>query len=176
MNMKKKFAIILILAIMSLSNSSFAQLPCSRPEFRQFDFWIGEWEVYSTSGTIAGKSRVSLLLDSCVILEEWISANAVKGLRYAGKSFNKYNPASRQWQQTWVDNTGGSIEFLKGKYADRKMVFETNPFQFKKDTLALRRLSFYNLDSAKVRQHGEISKDNGVTWATEYDLEYRRKK
>jgi len=27
-----------------------------------------------------------------------------------------------------------------------------------------------------VRQHGEISKDKGATWSTEYDLEYRRKK
>jgi hypothetical protein len=27
-----------------------------------------------------------------------------------------------------------------------------------------------------LRQHGEISKDNGVSWKTEYDLAYRRKR
>jgi hypothetical protein len=42
--------------------------------------------------------------------------------------------------------------------------------------MAIRRLSFYNLSADKVRQHGEISKDNGANWKTEYDLEYRRKK
>src|SRR5882672_4609826 len=101
---------VLILGMLMGYNKLFAQLPCSQPEFRQFDFWIGEWEVYSTNGKKAGNSRISLMLDSCVILEEWKSVNAVKGLIYAGKSFNKYNPASKQWQQTWVDNTGGSIE------------------------------------------------------------------
>ena len=87
-----------------------------------------------------------------------------------------YNRASGQWQQTWVDNTGGSNEYLKGKYAENRMQFLTDPFYFKKDSLAIRKLTFYNLGNDKVRQHGEISKDNGVTCSTEYDLEYRRKK
>ena len=56
------------------------------------------------------------------------------------------------------------------------MIFLTKPFQFSKDTIAIRRLTFYNLDANKVRQFGEITKDNGATWNTEYDLEYRRKK
>jgi hypothetical protein len=56
------------------------------------------------------------------------------------------------------------------------MQFETLPFQWKKDTIAIRKLTFFNLSKDKVRQLGEISKDNGVTWKTEYDLEYRRKK
>jgi len=56
------------------------------------------------------------------------------------------------------------------------MIFQTKPFQFSKDTVAVRRLTFYNLDVNKVRQHGEISKNGGRTWSTEYDLEYRRKK
>ena len=95
---------------------------------------------------------------------------------YAGKSFNTYNSVSKQWQQTWVDNVGGSTEFLEGHFENNKMTFQTKPFQFSKDTMAVRRLTFYNLDVNRVRQHGEISKDGGRTWSTEYDLEYRRKK
>src|SRR5204863_3073344 len=34
---------------------------------------------------------------------------------------------------------------------------------------------FYNLGPDKVRQHGETSSDNGKTWTTSFDLEYRRK-
>jgi hypothetical protein len=41
--------------------------------------------------------------------------------------------------------------------------------------MAVRKLTFFNIDKNKVRQLGEISKDNGITWITEYDLEYRRK-
>jgi len=42
--------------------------------------------------------------------------------------------------------------------------------------MAIMRLTFFNLGPDKVRQFAQISKDNGNTWATKYDLEYRRKK
>lgn len=168
----KKISILLCLLIGLLSPLiHFAQHPCSTPEFRQFDFWIGEWDVYGTNGKKAGNSRISLILDSCIILEEWTSTNATNGIVYSGKSFNKYNPSTKQWQQTWVDNVGGSTEYLKGNYTSKKMTFETEPFQFSKDTTAIRKLTFYDIDKNKVRQHGEISKDDGATWITEYDLE-----
>jgi len=151
--------------------------PCTTdPVYRQFDFWIGEWDVYAKNGKQAGDSKIDLILDSCIILENWKSANVSQGVYYAGKSFNTYNSTTKQWQQTWVDNVGGTTEFLEGHFENNKMIFLTKPFQVGKDTLAIRRLTFYNLDANKVRQFGEITKDNGATWSTEYDLEYRRKK
>jgi hypothetical protein len=156
--------------------SSLSQRPCASPNYRKFDFWIGEWEVFNVNGRKAGDSKITLILDSCIILEEWTSANTVSGLRYAGKSFNTFNAASGQWQQTWVDNVGGSTAYLKGQFADNKIIFKTDPFPFTRDTIAIRRLTFYDLGKDKVRQHGEISKNNEGTWATEYDLEYRRRK
>jgi len=168
--------LLLLLFSFSFSTYLLAQKPCSSPEYRQFDFWLGEWEVFAKNGKKAGDSRITLILDSCIILEEWTSASIINGLRYAGKSFNTWNALSGQWQQTWVDNTGSSTEYLKGKFSDRKLEFLTGEFQFKPDTMAIRRLTFYNLSPDKVRQHGEISKDKGRGWVTEYDLEYRRKK
>jgi len=152
------------------------QKPCSSPVYRQFDFWIGEWEAFATNGQKAGDSKISLILDSCIVLEEWTSATITQGIRYAGKSFNTYNAATKQWQQTWVDNVGGSTEYLEGKGGNNTVVFKTGSFAYSKDTMAIRRLSFYKLSDDKVRQHGEISKDNGSSWSTEYDLEYRRRK
>lgn len=147
--------------------------PCTtNPVYRQFDFWIGEWEVYGPKGAKAGDSKIELILDSCIVLENWKSTGSL----YAGKSFNTFNAATNQWQQTWVDNVGGSTEYLEGKFADNKMIFQTKPFSFSKDTVATRRLTFYNLSPDKVRQHGEITKDGGASWKTEYDLEYRRRK
>ena len=95
---------------------------------------------------------------------------------YEGKSFNTYNSVTKQWQQTWVDNVGGTTEFLAGHYEDNKMLFKTKPFPVAGDTMAVRRLTFFNLGPDKVRQFAEISKDNEKTWTPEYDLEYRRKK
>ena len=173
--MKKFFTFLFVFLIISQFLSA-QRLPCSLPEFRQFDFWIGEWEAYGVNGKKGGDSKISLILDSCIILEEWTSAGVQQGLRYAGKSFNTWNAASKQWQQTWVDNTGNTTAFIKGKFENNKIVFNTDPFPFSKDTMAIRRLTFFNLGVDKVRQLGEITKDKGNTWLTEYDLEYRRKK
>ena len=172
--MKRSF---LLLAIVFTSQLLFAQkLPCSIPEFRQFDFWIGEWEAYGANGKKGGDSKISLILDSCIILEEWTSASVQQGFRYAGKSFNTWNAAAKQWQQTWVDNTGNTTAYTNGKFENKKIIFTTDPFPFSKDTVATRRLTFFDLGPDKVRQLGEITKDKGMTWAIEYDLEYRRRK
>jgi hypothetical protein len=168
--------ILLITGILFSAHVS-AQSPCSTdPIYRQLDFWVGNWEAFGPKGRKGGDSKISIILDSCIILEEWTATGSVNGLRYAGKSFNSYNAATKQWQQTWVDNTGGSTAYLNGKFENKTMVFQTDPFSFSKDTMAIRRLSFFDLGPDKVRQLGEISKDNGASWATEYDLEYRRKK
>ena len=157
--------------------SGAQKVPCnSDPVYRQFDFWIGEWEAFGKNGKKAGDSKIELILDSCIILENWKSANPFKGLYYSGKSFNTYNSTTKQWQQTWVDNVGGTTEYLEGHYEDNKMIFKTKPFPFSKDTMAVLRLTFFDLGPDKVRQFSEISKDNEKTWATQYDLEYRRKK
>lgn len=104
---------IIIALFFGISFLNAQNSPCEKDSiYRQFDFWIGEWEVFDTKNKKAGDSKISLILNNCVILEEWTSANAQKGHIYSGKSFNTYNAATQQWQQTWVDNVGGSTAYL----------------------------------------------------------------
>ena len=172
--MRNSFLLLFLLSTTLLqAQTQRPKSPCtSNPVYRQFDFWIGDWEAYGLNGKKAGDSKIELILDSCIVLENWKSA----GSNYSGKSFNTFNSTTAQWQQTWVDNMGGTTEYLEGRFDNNRMMFLTKPFSFSKDTMATRRLSFYKLSDDKVRQHGEITKDNGATWKTEYDLEYRRKK
>jgi len=172
-NMRK---IILIFSIFLLSQTLKAQVPCSGAVYRQFDFWIGEWEAFAPNGNKGGDSKISAILDSCIILEEWTSAGLNNGIRYAGKSFNTYNTATKQWQQTWVDNIGGTTEFLRGEGSDGKIIFYADKVVGPQGKIFMRRLTFTRINNDKVRQFGERSNDEGKTWTTEYDLEYRRKK
>lgn len=167
---------IFFLLLFFTGHTSFSQKPCSRPEFRQFDFWIGEWEAFAPNGNKGGDSKISVILDSCVILEEWTSVNAQQGLVFKGKSFNSYNAASKQWQQTWTDNTGNTTEFLRGEGSDGKIVYYADKVPGPGAKNFMRKLTFIRLSDDKVRQLGERSDDGGTTWTTEYDLEYRRKK
>jgi len=171
--MKKFFTLLLIISFFQALNG---QKPCSRPEFRQFDFWVGEWEAYNPKGQKAGDSKISILLDSCTILEEWTSTTVQNGLRYAGKSYNSYNASNKKWQQYWIDNSGGITEYFNGHYEPGKMIVETENKKINDTTWLIQKMTFHNLGPDKVRQHGENSNDGGKTWTTSFDLEYRRKK
>ena len=171
--LKKIFLLVFLMGFFSRSNAQNSS--CNDPKFREFDFWIGNWDVYDKSGKPAGTSKISLILDSCVILEEWTSVSNKNTSTYTGKSFNTYNIATKQWQQTWVDNTGNTTEFLSSETNTGQIIFHADKVISPDGKTFIRRLTFTKLNDTKVRQFGERSDDGGKTWAAEYDLEYRRK-
>jgi hypothetical protein len=90
--------------------------PCEySAEHRQFDFWIGEWNVQSPTGQPAGTSSVQRILDGCVLFENWTGGGGG-----TGKSFNIYNGPKREWQQYWVDSSG-TVTFFEGGWEDGAM-------------------------------------------------------
>lgn len=87
-----------------------SQQPCADEAHRQFDFWVGTWEVTNAQGNVAGTNRITTILGGCVLLEEWQS----NGGPYSGKSLNIYDAANDKWHQTWVDNGGLLLELDGG--------------------------------------------------------------
>lgn len=156
-----------------LDHAKRAQAPCKfAPEFRQFDFWIGEWSVVTAKGEMpAGDSRIELTLGDCVIVENWTSKNSL----YAGKSYNVYNVAEKRWEQFWVDNGAGMIHFFGG-LKDGVMDFYTQDQAQPDGTTNQRHLRFFPLAPDKVRQFSQASADHGKTWTDEYDFIYTRRK
>jgi hypothetical protein len=171
--MKKALVFIIVLIAMQTTQAQQANVrPCAgNAVYRFFDFWIGEWEAFGPKGK-GGESKVSLILDSCVILEEWTGTQQ----GFAGKSFNTYNVKTKMWQQTWVDNKGGVTEYVNSSWEKDKMVVTTNNQLQANGSWLMQRMAFTKLSDDKVRQHGENSTDGGKTWVTSFDLEYRRKK
>lgn len=143
-------------------------VPCrARPEFRQFDFWIGEWLPKNAQGVTVGTSSIQLILSSCIIFENWETPVS------AGKSFNVYDVRDGKWHQTWVDNRGLMTHYIGG-LVDGKMVLDSESVSNGKKTIA--RMTFTKLPNGDVRQHGENSTDEGKTWTTTFDFIYIRKK
>ena len=139
--------------------------PCKyRAENRQFDFWLGEWEVHDHLGNPVGKSRIESVENGCIILENWSGSQT-------GRSMNFYDPALKKWRQTWVDATGLVSEF-SGEYSDGalRLTGETHV----PGRTVLRRLTFTDLGNQRVRQFSEASLDGGKTWQTNYDFTYSR--
>ena len=144
---------------------------CPDPQYRQFDFWVGEWEVIPTAGGLPqGLSHIEKELGDCVIWENWKSL----GNSYAGKSYNIYNTSLKRWEQFWVDNVGGMIHFYGG-LKDGVMDFYTDELPQPDGSKLMRHLQFFNQGPSKVRQFSQGSTDGGKTWKVEYDLTYVRK-
>ena len=142
--------------------------PCrARPEFRQFDFWVGEWAPQNAQGVTVGTSSIQLILKDCIIFENWDTPVS------SGKSFSLYNARDGKWNQTWVDASGNITHYVGGLH-DGKMILVANTVTNGKKSLA--RMTFSKLADGSVRQHGENSVDDGKTWSTAYDFKYVPKK
>ncbi len=145
------------------------EFPCMYNEkLNEFAFWIGEWNVYNIYGNKVGDSKIEKILNECIMLENWTSANG-----RSGKSFNTINSNTGNWEQTWVDDFGTVTEYKKGVYSNGALSFlaegkdAANKTQYQK-------LTFFKNDDGTVRQLGESSTDEN-TWTITYDLLYKKK-
>lgn len=77
---------------------AFPGRPCSDAPHRQFDFWVGEWDVFSTAtDEQIGTNIVTSELDGCIVQEHWTSSTGNRG-----RSLNAYDPETGRWHQDWV--------------------------------------------------------------------------
>ena len=145
--------------------------PCQSSEHRQFDFWVGSWDVFSTAGKKVGENRIELIADGCALLEQWTGNGGV-----TGKSLNSYDAIDRRWHQTWVDNSG-TLLILAGKLVDRSMVLSmTGPSPTDPKTTVLQRITWTPANDGSVRQLWELSSDAGKSWTVLFDGRYVRAK
>jgi hypothetical protein len=145
---------------------------CDQPEYRQFDFWLGEWEVTPVGAAPNAprpQSRIEKILNGCVILENWMPPGGA-----GGKSFNIYNRQTQKWEQFWVDSSGSAIRFT-GEVRDGNMYYTTESTA-PSGGKTLGRMTFFNLGPDRVRQLWEQSRDGGKTWSVAFDGMYNRKK
>lgn len=171
-------SILLLFLSLFISGSVFGQTspapasPCKTdPVYRQFDFWIGEWDVENPKGEIVGRSSIQLIEGDCVLLENY---TGVRNSSYTGKSFNVYNAAIGRWQQFWVDNQGAVLEF-SGEYNDRELRY-TGESIGSRNQPTRHKLTFFHREDGTVRQLWEQSIDGGSTWTVAFDGLYRKKK
>jgi tetratricopeptide (TPR) repeat protein len=144
-----------------------SMVPCRAPEYRQFDFWIGNWEVRSPSGRAAGTNNVTLEQEGCLIVEHWKSVEGVQ----TGTSFNYYDIRDKKWHQLYLDNSGnaGAFPAMSGTLRDGKMVMLTEEREG-----PVSRWTWYMAEPGTVRQVAEQTTD-GKNWNTTWDSIYVKK-
>ena len=137
---------------------------CSAPEFRQFDFWLGSWNV-TVQGKPAGTNVIESSMKGCTLIEHWTSAGGGRGT-----SLNFYDRRTKAWSQAWIDE-GGNALHLKGGLADGRMVLQSDP-QTTPKGVVVQRITWSKEADASVRQLWESSNDAGKTWSVAFDGKY----
>ncbi|MCP4138898.1 MAG: DUF1579 domain-containing protein [Chloroflexi bacterium] len=138
-------------------------------ETRQFDFWLGDWDL-SWGEDGHGTNCVSSILDGCVIQEEFDGSPSIP---LKGISLSTYNARLGKWQQTWVDNSGSYLDLI-GEFADGKMTLSREATIEGK--AVQQRMVFYNISQNKLDWNWERSDDDGESWQVLWKIHYQRKK
>ena len=47
--------------------------PCDTEKHKEFDFWVGDWKVYSPKGDLIGTNKIVKMHSDCVMQENWES-------------------------------------------------------------------------------------------------------
>lgn len=141
---------------------------CTDPVFRQFDFWLGAWEVSGAGGARVGNSRITAILDGCALREEY--EGIISG--YRGTSYSSYERGRSRWHQTYVDNRGLLLQ-LDGHFDGKRMVLIGVRLEEKGDTV-WDRTTWEALPGGRVRQLWEHGPGPDGPWKVIFDGLYRR--
>ena len=165
--MKYLITATLLLISFIASGTEQKQVPCSTEEYRQFDFWIGEWEVFDPKGQKVGENTIEKILGGCSLQESWRGASG-----NVGHSYNIYDRSQKQWHQTWVDNSGTLLKLNGGMEGGSMVMSGTTKG---KSGTVLNKIS-WTPEKADVRQVWQVSTDEGKTWQTIFDGLYKKVK
>jgi len=143
--------------------------PCESPIYRQFDFWIGDWDAFDLDnpGKVVARTRVTRILGGCVLLEDYQGADG-----HFGQSFTIFDSSRNRWHQTWVTNQG-TLLMIEGGLEDGKMVLR-GADRTQDKTRQVR--GAWKAVPEGVQETAVISTDGGKTWTQWFDLIFRSHK
>ena len=139
--------------------------PCATPQHRQFDFWIGEWDV-TQNGKSAGHNIIRPILNGCALSEQWSGTGG-----FRGDSLNFYDQKTQRWHQTWIDSLGQSL-MLEGTFSGNAMALLTTGRSSDEQS---HRITWTLLDDGSVRQLWQTRENPGAEWKTAFDGKHTRR-
>lgn len=140
----------------------------SREAEKQFDFWLGQWNLtWGEDGK--GTNTITRILDGRVIRE---SFDGRPSMNLVGQSYSVYVKPLGLWKQTWVDNEGSYLDFTGGLKDGRMILSREAGREGKK---FLQRMVWYDIDKDAFDWNWERSDDQGATWKLAWKIHYQRK-
>ena len=146
--------------------------PCSGPEYRTLDFWVGDWVAQDEKGQAIGTNRITRdEYGDCVITEHFRMGDG----SMIGHSVSIYRPGLKQWRQTWVDSQNGHFDLIGGPVSGGDHIFMLENKRAT-DTQPHQRMIWQDVkpDSFTWRWQQRAKADQ--PWADTWVIHYKRKK
>ena len=89
---------------------------CATGNYRQFDFWVGDWAVIAPNGNVNATNRITTELDGCAVMEHWRPNGG-----FVGRSLNSWDAEAGVWRQVWVPSRGRPFRMAGGLRPDGVM-------------------------------------------------------
>ncbi|TMO60333.1 hypothetical protein [Pseudoalteromonas aurantia] len=68
---------------------------CEDKAYREFDFWLADWQVYTPDDKLAGRNFITADHNNCVIKERYTSVSG-----YQSERLGIYDITMKLWHQT----------------------------------------------------------------------------
>lgn len=128
--------------------------PCTAPEDRAFDFWIGSWNVSVGSPRVQiATSEITMEPGGCAILEHYTDFGGT-----VGRSIN-LRDANGMWHQTYADNLGTRIGLTGSVSGASSITMIDAPGE-----ASFQRWSWIGAPDGTVRQIAEATGNGGTTF------------
>jgi len=158
--MRAKTVLTSTLLSLSLAGTAFGQAAppaCTGEVHDDFDFWVGEWNVYAPDdGPYLGQNVIARINGGCLVTENWLGASG-----NPGESMNFYDPLIGAWRQVWMSN-GWYIDYTGGLNADGAMVLTGEAYTMQTETRADFRGTWTLREDGSVSQFFEQRDAEGV--------------
>jgi hypothetical protein len=163
-------SILLTLALFLSTLIGQAQTTCNccTESHKQFDFWVGDWNVYDKSGKKVGENKIEKLENECIVSENWKGSTGD-----SGRSYNYYNLADSTWNQVWISSTGNNL-VLKGKAGKNKMVLKSKLIENAKGTY-YNQITWTKNEDDSVTQIWEVLNEHEHPISTSFEGIYKLK-
>ena len=170
MNAQRRFVTRLACIAVLVPMTAESQQPtaCSASPYRQFDFWLGDWEVTNVEGTVVGTNTIRKILNGCVLHEQWRAADGG-----SGQSHNIYNLQTGKWHQTWVDDNG-QLLLLDGGLDDQGRMVLRGETVSEEGATVIDEIVWERVEGGQVRQVWRKSTDGGTSWQVVFNGLYTK--
>lgn len=150
-----------------------APSPCAADSnYQRLAFWVGDWDVYDSTGAHYAVQRVHPVVDACAFTAEWTGRVGDKGL-----AMFAFDGKAREWRQIYVSNqipypSGVTLRKSDPSYNGPgiRLIQLIDP---PAGNLARTRVTIMPLGNNRAMQQFEDSKDGGNTWHVEFKGEHR---